>query len=132
MVLRRSHHRPLMQILFGSLLERFIEPSTVAYALGSGGTLLSELVERPTDAPALLDAASSMLLAPFRPGAPLGESSIFAEGMGLSEKIKVYGATLERRISSAKEPATKEALRTLRDYTLESARELEASLSQDT
>ena len=35
-------HRPLLQILFGSLLERWIDPSHVAFALGSGGSLLSD------------------------------------------------------------------------------------------
>ena len=39
-------HRPLVQILLGSTLERFFEPETVGFALGSGGTLLSDLLGR--------------------------------------------------------------------------------------
>ena len=42
MPFRRSKHRPLLHILLGGLLERYFEPSSVAYYLGSGGTLLSE------------------------------------------------------------------------------------------
>jgi len=35
-------HRPLLQILCGSTLERWIEPTKVAFALGSGGSYLSD------------------------------------------------------------------------------------------
>ena len=39
-------HRPLVQILLGSTLERFFAPESVRFYLGSGGTLLSDLSGR--------------------------------------------------------------------------------------
>jgi len=42
----RTVHRPLMQILLGSTLENFFAPASVAWALGSGGTLMSDLSGR--------------------------------------------------------------------------------------
>jgi len=39
-------HRPLVQILLGSTLECLFAPESVAYYLGSGGTLLSDLSGR--------------------------------------------------------------------------------------
>ena len=35
----RALHRPLLQILFGSTLERFLAPETVSFWLGADGTL---------------------------------------------------------------------------------------------
>ena len=83
-------------------------------------TLLSELVERPEAAAALLDAATPMLLGPFRPG-PQEPGSIFADDTSLEEKIEVYRRTLEARIGSARKRETKEALCVLRDHVLSSA-----------
>ena len=41
-----SGHRPLLQILLGPVLEQWFESENVAFALGSGGTLLSDLSGR--------------------------------------------------------------------------------------
>ena len=42
----RSTHRPLLQILLGSALERYLAPDTVAFLFGAGGSLLSDLCGR--------------------------------------------------------------------------------------
>ena len=37
-------HTPLTAVLLGPLLERYFSPETIAFATGSGGTLLSDVV----------------------------------------------------------------------------------------
>tara|TARA_B110001452_G_scaffold249759_1_gene237521 strand:+ start:378 stop:902 length:525 start_codon:yes stop_codon:yes gene_type:complete len=83
-------------------------------------TLLSALVDKPDAAAALLQAATPMLLEPFRPG-PQEPGSIFADDASLDEKIEVYRTTLEARIGSARKRETKEALCKLRDHTVQAA-----------
>ena len=94
--------------------------------------LLGALVARPENAHDLLQDATPMLLAPFQPNAVQEDDSILRSGMDISEKIAAYSETLDRRISAAKSPETRVALRALRDHVLREAMQLRNDGLSDT
>ena len=99
------------------------EPAGVPSAFQGRGRRLADLLAAlapvsDEERTALLEAATPLLLEPFEMDIQEPDS-IFEDFMTLQEKRAVYRATLSQRISAAKSEALADALRAMRDHTLD-------------